>query len=222
MFVNRYGKVKEGDNIFNFLKSRDVECDLEKDDTSWKNGEVLYIVKDNKKREEINMRKLSEFEPVQPIYTSTSKDISIDSDQTANISADVPYTQTGYIPKSISVKKNAPIMLTQNHTNRSFREDGICNGNRGFIDRVDFSKKPGHENEISCIWVEFYDKSGQKYKEHMKKKQNLYNPNYNAIPILPITATFTLEKTRRKYKRSGIPLILGFCHTAHKIQVKIL
>ena len=64
MFVNRYGKVKEGDNIFNFLKSRDVDCDLEKDDTTWKNGEILYIVKDNKKREEINMRKLSEFETV--------------------------------------------------------------------------------------------------------------------------------------------------------------
>ena len=53
----------------------------------------------------------------------------------------------------------------------------------------------------------------------MKKKQNLYNPNPNAIPILPINVSFTLEKTRRKYKRFGIPLILGFCHTAHKIQV---
>ena len=110
-------------------------------------------------------------------------------------------------------------MLTQNHTSRAFREDGICNGNRGFIDRVDFSRKPGQENEVSCIWVEFYDKSGHKYKEKMKKQRNLYNPNPNAIPILPINATFTLEKTRRKYKRSGIPLILGFCHTAHKIQV---
>ena len=75
------------------------------------------------------MRKLSEFDPDQPIYCSNSKDIAIDSDQTANVSADVPYTQTGYIPKSISVKKNAPVMLTQNHTNRNFQEDGICNGN---------------------------------------------------------------------------------------------
>ncbi len=66
----RYGKVKEGDNIFNFLKSRDVECDLENDMDSWKKGEILYIVKDNKKREEINMKKLAEFEPGQPIFCS--------------------------------------------------------------------------------------------------------------------------------------------------------
>ena len=220
--MSRYGKVKEGDNIFNFLKSRDVECDLENDFHSWKNGEILYIVKDNKKREEINMQKLAEFEPGQPIFCSDAKDTAIDSDQKSNISKDIPYTQTGYIPSAISVKKNSPIMLTQNHSNRRFREDGISNGNRGFVDRVDFSKKPGQENEISCIWVEFYDQSGKIYKEQMKKKRNLYNPNPNAIPILPINATFTLEKTRRKYKRFGIPLILGFCHTAHKIQVKII
>ena len=44
------------------------------------------------------MRKLSEFGPDQPIYCSNSKDIAIDSDQTANVSADVPYTKTRYIP----------------------------------------------------------------------------------------------------------------------------
>ena len=111
-------------------------------------------------------------------------------------------------------------MLTQNYNNKRFREDGISNGNRGFVDRVDFSNKPGLENEISCIWVQFYDQSGIKYKEEMKKKRKLYNPNQFAIPILPISATFTLEKTCLKYKRFGMPLILGFCHTAHKIQVK--
>ena len=44
-----YGKVRENDNIFNFLKSRDVPCDIENDFESWKMGEILYIVKDNKK-----------------------------------------------------------------------------------------------------------------------------------------------------------------------------
>ena len=177
----------------------------------------MYIVKDNKKREEINTRKLNEYEPNQAIFTSNSKDVPIDTDVKIPISPDVPYTQTGYIPKSISVKKNAPIMLTQNHHNKRFRENGISNGNRGFVDRVDFSKKPGHENEISVIWVEFYDHSGLSYKEAMKKK-NFHNPNPNAVPILPISATFTLEKSRLKYKRTGMPLILGFCHTAYKIQ----
>ena len=89
-------------------------------------------------------------------------------------------------------------MLTQNHTSRAFREDGICNGNRGFIDRVDFSRKPGQENEVSCIWVEFYDKSGHKYKTKMKKQNNLYNSYPNAIPILPINAPFTLGKNSQK------------------------
>jgi hypothetical protein len=159
--------------------------------------------------------------PNQSMFSSKAKDIALDSDKEANISADVPYTQTGYIPMSISVKKEAPVMLTQNHTNRHFREDGISNGNRGFVDRVDFSNKLGCESDISCIWVEFYDHSGLKYKEEMKRKKNLYNPNPYAIPIIPITASFTLEKNRRKYKRLGVPLILGFCHTAFKIQVKL-
>ena len=30
-FHFRYGKVQEGDNVFKFLKSRDVPCDLEND-----------------------------------------------------------------------------------------------------------------------------------------------------------------------------------------------
>ena len=216
-----YGKVKENDNIFNFLKKRDVPCEIENDFESWKMGEILYIVKDNKKREEINMRKLSEFKPDESIFCFEAKDTALDSDREANISNDVPYTQTGYLPKSISVKREAPVMLTQNHSNRKFREDGICNGNRGFVDRVDFSNKPGRESEISCIWVQMYDKSGLLYKEQMKIRKGFYNPNPHAVPIIPISATFTLEKTRRKYKRIGIPLILGYSHTAHKIQVNI-
>ena len=117
-----------------------------------------------------------------------------------------------------AVKQNAPIMLTYNHSNRKLREDGICNGNRGSVTRIDFSKKPGEENEIAVIWVEFYDKSGLLYKEEMRRKKKLFHPNPHAIPILPVSTTFTLEKNRLKYKRYGFPLILGFCHTAHKIQ----
>ena len=215
----RYGKVQEGDNIFNFLKSRDVRCELEDDFESWKKGEILYIVKDNKKREEINLRKLEEFEPKQSIFTSTAKDLTLDCDKQIPV-GDAPYTKTGYIPTNLSVKQNAPVMLTQNHISKKFREDGISNGNRGFVSRIDFSNKPGEENEISVIWVEFYDKSGLLYKDEMKRKRNLFNPNPYAVPIIPISTTFTLDKNRLKYKRTGLPLILGFCHTAHKIQVR--
>ena len=215
----RYGKVREGDNIFKFLKSRDQTCEMEKDDEAWKNGEILYIVQDNKKRDEINERKLQEFNKQQTSFTATSKDLTIDIDRQIPIPPNTPYTQTGYVPTSISVKQNAPIMLTYNHSNRKLREDGICNGNRGSVTRIDFSKKPGEENEIAVIWVELYDKSGLLYKEEMKRKKNLYHPNPYAIPILPVSTTFTLQKNRIKYRRYGFPLILGFCHTAHKIQV---
>ena len=204
------------------MKSRDVPCDLENDTESWRKGEILYIVKDNKKRDAINTRKLQEFEPNQAIFTATARDLTLDFDRQVPIGDDIPYTQTGYIPKEISVKLKSPVMLTQNHTSRKFREDGISNGNRGFVDRIDFSKKPGEENQISVIWVEFYDKSGLMYKEEMKHKRKLYNPNPYAVPIIAISASFTLQKNRLKYKRNGFPLILGFCHTAHKIQVKRL
>ena len=76
-----YGKVKENDNIFNFLKKRDVPCEIENDFESWKMGEILYIVKDNKKREEINMRKLSEFKPDESIFCFEAKDTALDSDR---------------------------------------------------------------------------------------------------------------------------------------------
>ena len=194
---------------------------MEKDFEAWKNGEILYIVADNKKREEINRRKLEEFEPLQASYTSTATDVTLEFDRQVPIPANTPYTKTGYIPTSISVKQNAPIMLTQNHSNRKLREEGISNGNRGSVTRIDFSKKPGEENEIAVIWVEFYDKSGLLYKEEMKRKKKLYHPNPYAVPIIPISATFTLDKSRIKYKRYGFPLILGFCHTAHKIQARI-
>ena len=133
------------------MKSRDVTCELENDFEAWRNGEILYIVKDNKKREEINDRKLKEFEPEQAIFTYIAKDVTLDFDQQIPISDNIPYTKTAYIPKQIHVKINAPIMLTQNHSNKKLREDGISNGNRGFVTRIDFSNKPAEENEIKII-----------------------------------------------------------------------
>lgn len=219
----RHGKITEGDNVFKFLKSREVECELENDFEAWRRGEILYIVKDNKKREEINEKKIEEFDKENHAnrkFTSMSKDITLDFDQPIPIPPDTPYTQTGYIPMKLEVKINAPVMLTQNHANKKIREDGISNGNRGFVSRIDFSKKPGEENMIEVIWVEFYDKSGLLHKQEMKRKRGLHNPDPYAVPILPISQTFTFEKNRVKYKRTGFPLILGFCHTAHKIQAR--
>ena len=204
------------------MKSRDVKCELENDFEAWRAGEILYIVKDNKKREEINDRKLTEFEPDQADFTYIAKDVTLDFDQQIPISEAIPYTKTAYIPKRIRVKVNAPIMLTQNHANKKLREDGISNGNRGFVTRIDFSNKPGEVNQIKIIWVEFYDKSGLLYKAEMKRKRNLHNPDPFSIPIVPINQTFTLDTNKLKYRRTGIPLILGFCHTAFKIQASMI
>ena len=75
------------------------------------------------------------------------------TDRSTNISApqvlpdNINYTNTGNLAKSLIFKVGAPIMLTVNHTKAKYREDGIVNSGRGYVD----SFQMDNDNEVKAI-----------------------------------------------------------------------
>ena len=91
-----------------FLKSRDIPCELENDPENFKQGKVnyitcviyfytnmfkvAYIVAGNKRRNDINLEFLRKFYKEQDVVTHPANDkLPID----AHLNPDLPYTQTG-------------------------------------------------------------------------------------------------------------------------------
>ena len=59
--------------------------------------------------------------------------------------------KTGNLPSVLKVKINAPVVITSNHPKAKYREDGIVNGARGYIQAIQVNKNDPEQVEI--IWV---------------------------------------------------------------------
>ena len=66
-------------------------------------------------------------------------------------------TQTGGLEKRLTIKRNAPIVITSNHHMAKYKEDGIVNGARGYIDSIQVAKE--HKTEMEVIWIVFKDQT---------------------------------------------------------------
>jgi hypothetical protein len=110
-------------------------------------------------------------------------------DRSTNISTpptlpeDMNYTNTGNLAKSLILKVGAPIILTVIHTKAKYREDGIVNSARGYVDS--FQMEPKAENEVKAIWVVFQNKAiGKKLREDSHELTGSHTPNDpNSVPI---------------------------------------
>ena len=81
---------------------------------------------------------------------------------------DLAYTKTKGLPSKIILKVGAPIIITVN--DMKYKEDGIVNGARGYIDSFQFEEENG--TLIKVIWVVFRDKN---YWDQIEKSYFLYN-----------------------------------------------
>ena len=134
-----------------FLRSLIRKTPRENDNESFKSGAVSIIVTTNKKRERINNEKLDNLLPNAPSFICSSRDQSTNLSNPPELPSNLNYTETGNLEKSLRVKVGAPIMLTVNNSKSKYREDGICNGARGYIDSFQLAK--GSSTEVENIWV---------------------------------------------------------------------
>ena len=102
----------------------------------------------------------------------------------------LPYTKTGNLPNTLTLKKKVPIMLTINSTNSLFKQNGIVNGQRGYIEDLQFEIKKDQE-KLKVIWVIFPNKdTGKLLRESMKKKGIRNTRNHHKGNKNPVSSSF--------------------------------
>ncbi len=208
------GATTEKDHLY--LKNLVRESPNENNNEMFKSGDINIIVTTNLKRETINNNKLGSLLPGELEYTNESVDKCTNQPNADPPPESLSYSQTKGLPKKLVLKVGAPILITVNDL--KYKDDGVCNGARGFIDS--FQLEEGSESKIKIIWVVFKDeKVGNRLRFDMKElKGSHFTENPKAVPIVVSKARFEINHGNLKYSRSQFPLVLGYAVTAHKSQ----
>ena len=207
-----------------FLKSRVRDTDSENSNESFKEGKVLIIVTTNPKKDLINQKKLSELLPHQEEYICDSIDrvtnLPVGNTLPENLNKNPGLT--GNLQAELKVKVGAPVVITSNHSKQKYREDGIMNGARGFVQAVQVNKD--NKQKVEVVWVVFNDERiGSLYRHEHKHLRQGFNPGHEkATPILPSRQTFKADFGNVEYQRQNFALSLAYALTAHKCQGETL
>ena len=201
-----------------FLRSLIRKTPRENDNESFKSGAVSIIVTTNKKRERINNEKLDNLLPNAPSFICSSRDQSTNLSNPPELPSNLNYTETGNLEKSLRVKVGAPIMLTVNNAKSKYREDGICNGARGYIDSFQLAK--GSSTEVENIWVVFKDENiGKQLRFDSQHLLRNHKPlNQKAVPIEVSKIRFNVGSGNVSYQRTQFPAVVAYAVTSHRSQ----
>ena len=201
----------------NFFKSRIIPTDSENSNEHFKKGLVYIIVTTNRYREEINKKKLHELLPHEKTYKCFSDDKVLSHSDARNVTENISQATTGNLPSTLEIKENAPIVITTNHPKRIYKEDGLCNGAKGYICHIQVSEDD--EEQVEIIWIILNNKDfGKRYRfEHLKYRQNQSLPE-EAIPIFPIKKKYTIKQGNVEYLRNQFSLNLAYAIVVHKTQ----
>ena len=121
---------------------------------------MSIIVTTNEAREKINRDKLEKLLPKKKTFYVSALDQSTNVANAPPLSDSLAHTVTGQLQKNIVFKEGAPVMITSNHSKQKYKNNGIVNGARSYIDSIQPSKKNSEVAEV--IWVRFTDdKIGQ-------------------------------------------------------------
>ena len=204
------------DDDVEFLQTLVRKCPNEEDNEFFKNGDISIIVTTNDKREKINNAKLEELLPNEVAISSTCEDKCTNLLDAPPPPKDINYTSTKGLPSKIQLKVDAPIMITLNDP--KFKDDGITNGARGYIDSFQFEEE--NANQLKAIWVVFKEKTvGQRLRRERRDLRAFHKPNSNdAVPIEVKKTCFEVNQGNLKYVRTQFPMVLGYAITSHKSQ----
>ena len=201
-----------------YLENCVRNTDSENNNENFKDGKISIIVTTNKRRQEINENKLETLIKNEKTHGIIAMDRCTNLENPPEVPSNLSITQTGGLEKSLTIRKNAPIVITSNHHISKYKEDGIVNGARGYIDSIQVSKE--NNNEVEVIWVVFKDKQvGRLLKYDFLHLNKLHKPNdKEAVPILKQKKNFTINKGEVRFQRTQFPLTLAYAITAYKCQ----
>ena len=207
-----------------FLRSRIQPSSSENSNDNFKDGKILIIVTTNPKKDLINHQKLMELIPHEKEYTCDS------IDRVTNLPVEKPLPKkmkknpglTGNLETELKLKVGAPVVITSNHSKQIYKEDGIMNGVRGFVQAIQVNQE--NSEKVEVVWIIFHDeKIGRRYRFDHKHLLKTFNPGHkNATPILPSRSHFKVKFGSVEYQRQNFPLSLAYAVTAHKCQGETL
>ena len=219
--VGRGNLTKEDEK---YLQSCVRPTDSENYNEAFKDGKLLIIVTTNRKKDFINHEKLTKLLPCEREFTCNSIDrvtnLPVGSKLPENVSENLG--KTGNLQEDLKLKVGAPAVITTNHSKQIYREDGIMNGARGFVQAIQTSNQ--NSERVEVVWIVFNNEViGKRYRfDHKHLRQN-FNPGHeNATPILPSRRNFKVKFGNVEYQRQNFPLSLAYALTAHKTQGETL
>ena len=114
------------------------------------------------------------------------------------------------------------MVITCNHSEAKYRDDGIKNGARGYIDSIQPSKENPDVPEV--VWIVFNDETiGERLRQDKKYLLYDHKPiNKSAVPIERQKRQFEPKSGNITYQRSQFPLTLAYALTSHKCQGQTL
>ena len=215
------GNINEEDE--KFLQSRVQLTETERCNKNFKNGDLSIIVTTNKKKDLINRQKLDELLPDVREYICNSVDrvTNMPGRKLPNRLKENP-GKTGNLQTELRLKVGAPVLITSNHSKKKYKEDGIVNGARGFVQSIQVSK--GNPEKVDIIWVVFNKETvGRLYRFEQNHLRQNHNPGHKlATPIQPERKNFKERFGNIEYQRTNFALSLAYAMTAHKCQGETL
>ena len=113
-------------------------------------------------------------------------------------------------------------MITSNHSVKKYKNNGIVNGARGFIDSIQPSKDDPNVPEV--IWVRFNDdETGQLLRKDKLALTQDHKPNDPlSVPIVRQKKKFQPKGGNVNWLREQFPLTVCFAMTSYKVGLNIL
>ena len=215
---DRVGNGTYTNNDLLYLQGCVKETESESENENFKTGKVSLIVLTNNVRQEINEHKLNTLLTGRKSFTSIAIDRCTNLENPPEIPHKLSITQTGGLETRIVLKRDAPIVITSNHPKAKYKEDGIVNGAKGYVDSIQVSKTDSET--IDAVWVVFKDKKVGKLLRYDYKNLSKIHKSFdeNAVPILRQKKTFSIQNGEVKFQRNQFPLTLAYAITAYKCQ----
>ena len=209
------------ETVTEYLRNHVGSCPSENDNEMYALGKFCIIVTSNPKRESINYEKLEKLIPNKKSFYSNAMDKSTNNPNAPKVSENLPLTRTGQLPTIIRMKEGAPVMITSNHDKPKYKNNGIVNGARGYIDSIQSSSSDPDVAEV--VWVRFHDdKIGQLLRiDSVSLLKNHKPSDPLSVPITKQKKPFNI-KGNTEYLRYQFPLTLCYAVTAHKSQGQTL
>ena len=200
-----------------WFKSRILPTESENDNEKFKSGAFSIIVTTNTKRDLINRDKLETLIPNEKTYTCNSVDSVTNLPKNSRLPASFKNNpgKTANLETELILKIGAPVVITVNHPKQKYKDDGFCNGARGYVQSIQTSKEDSERVDI--VWIVLIkEDAARQYRfdyNHLRKE---HNPGHkSAIPIFPERKTFRVGNV--EYMRQEFPLSLAYAITAHKV-----